>query len=263
MSQRAFGFSDNILERLWENDITPCEDCTEIANGWYHRNGVKRPVMLLHKSQSSNKEATMFVYISFDGGNKFLIQSWFLQELDKMATGQAGILADIDPNRSRKLSLPLFEELQQTNFSPFFLNHALYLRTRYMVEASTRGVLEVVLKKDENSEINAMRKLILPHKVVVGVEEQNGQVAVTQVVMYRNGLEISTIDIQNALVNGRLRPFTMVLTSWGKTDKIEIGSWGIIPDNEARYFTPTGIGLGEISIPSREGEVFCPPSICK
>lgn len=264
MCHRALGFSDGgVLEQIWQNDVAPCENCTEIAMGEYHRDGTKKPFLLLHKSQTGEKEATAFVYLSFLGGDKYLIQSWFLPEIDEMHTSQAGILADIDPNKSRDLSLPLYEDLRETRFSPLFLNLAPYLQNRYTIEGSTRGVLEVILKKDENPEINAMRKLILPHKIELQVEEQGGQVAPTRVVMYRNGLEISTIKIQNALVNGRLRPFTMVLTSQGKKDEIWIDSWGIIPDSENDYFTRTGLGLGERSFPPRVREVVCPPHICK
>ena len=252
---RALGSSDSILEQIWENDITSCDDCTEIAQGWYHRNGVKKSFLLLHKSQNGEKSDTMFVYLSFLRGDKYLIQSRFLPEIEKIETGQAAILSDIDSDKPRTLAIPMYENLRETNINPLFLNIAMYLVRKYTMDKSSGGSVEVVLKRGVNS-------IILPHKIVVWVEEKDGYVAPTQVEMYRNGSVVSTIRIQNAIANGRLRPFAMVLTSQERTDEIKINSWGTIPDNH-EYFTRTGLGRGDLSISNVSREVFCPPEICK
>ncbi|TSC69006.1 MAG: hypothetical protein G01um101470_1093, partial [Parcubacteria group bacterium Gr01-1014_70] len=242
----------NILQQLWENDVTPCEECTEVAMGEYHRDGAKKQFTLLRKSWNLAEMVATAVNLAFRNalGNKYLILSHFLPEIDKIETGQTAILPDIDPDRPRGIPAPMYEELRETNISPLFLTLSLHLAKKYSGEILHGEEMEVVVDREV--------RIILPHKIYLRVEEQNGYIAPVEVQMYRNDAVISTIRMKNAMVNGRLRPFWISLTSRGKTDEILINFWGIIQDNH-EYFTSTGLGRGELSIPEIQSKVFCPP----
>lgn len=230
-------------------------ECVEIAMGKYHRDGTEKSFILLRRSKSEDLgvDSTM-VHLAFERGDKYLIVSTFSSSSFAMLTRQAGVVYNQDPDKSRVLTRPMWEELGETNITPMVLTLSLHLAKKYIEKANHGEELEIIVDKNAQS--------ILPHKIYVRVEEHDGHVAPVEVQMYRNEMVISTIHMKNAMVNGKLRPFWMSITSRGKTDEIQIYFWGVVKNNH-EYFTPTGLGRGELSIPEIQSKTLCPPEICK
>lgn len=259
VSMPRFSFPDDILKQLWENDLTPslCERCAEIAIGEYHRDGAKRPFILIRRSQNnSGGGISTATHLDFTNprGDKYIIYSQFLAELGKVGTRQIALLPDIDPDRPRTVAPPMYEELRETNISPLFLTLSLHLAKKYHEETSRGEGVKVIVNKGA--------EIILPHEMFLRVEEREGRVSPVEVQMYRDGLVICTSQMKNAMVNGRLRPFWINLVSRGKTDNIWISFWGVVESSD-EYFTPMGLGRGELSIPEVSAKVSCPLEICK
>ena len=256
MPRIGFSSSD-ILQQLWENDLTPCEKCAEIAMGEYIRDGAKKPFTLLRRSQNRDGGAnSTAIHLDFlnPRGDKYVISSWFRPEFGKIETRQIALLPDIDPDRPRTVAPPMYEELRETNLSPLFLTLSLHLTKKYREKILRGSEVEVVVDSSARS--------ILPHEIYIRVEEREGYIAPIEVRMYRDGLVISTIHLKNAMVNGRLRPFWISINSRGKTDEILVAFWGVVENNH-EYFTPMGLGRGELSIPEISAKILCHPEICK
>lgn len=253
---KTFG-SPDLIQQLWENNVTPCKECTEIAMGTYHRDGAKKPLTLLCRSQNGDGGTdSTAIHLNFlnPRGDKYVIVSVFHPQIDKVETRQVALLPDIDPDRARVISPSLYEELRETNINPLFLTLSLHLVKKYSAVIHHGEEIQAVVDKKA--------RYVLPHEIYVRVEKQGGYVAPVEVQMYRDKVVISTIRMKNAMVNGRLRPFWISLTSRGKTDEISIDFWGMVKNNH-EYFTPTGVGRGELSIPEISAKVSCPPEICK
>ena len=260
---RALGSSDDTLQQIWKNDVTP-EGCTDIARGWYIRNGARKPFTLLRKSQNVEEGAgNTQVSLSFMNpqGDSYLIRSQFYPEIDKMTTFQFVLIPTIDPDRPRATSSPMYEELRETNLNPLFLMLAIYLAKKYQSSTSNEEEVVAVLKKSIDLATDTMLRLILPYEIVVRVERRSGHVAPIEVVMHHNDAVISTIRMKNAMVNNHLRPFWLSLEAQGKRDEIFIDSWGTVKDNH-EYFTLVGLGRGYLSPSLLLTEVKCPPEIC-
>ena len=254
---QAFAAAD-VLHRLWENDLTMCEgaDCVEVATGTYLRNGVEKPFTLLRRSLKGNAGAdrtAVNLGFTHPRGDKYIVISTFHPQLDMVDTRQVALLPDIDPDRPRGVSLSIYEELRETNLSPLFLTLSLYLAKKYKEIHHGEEVQTIVDEKARH---------VLPHKIYLRVEERDGHVAPVEVRMYRDGVGIiCTIRMKNAMANGRLRPFWISLNSREKTDIIFVRSWGMVK-NDPEFFTPTGLGRGDVSIPSILSHVSCPETIC-
>lgn len=257
MPMEVSGSPNGILERVWKNEITPRGDCTEIAQGRYVRDGAEKPFILLRKSTGGDLESTA-VHLSFLGaqGDKYLIFSRFLPLINnKVETRQAALLPEIDPDRPRAVLTPLYEELRDTNISALFLTLPLHLAKKYEEEAVHGAELEARVQEGLEA--------LLPHRIYIRVEEEGDLASPVEIQMYRNNTEvISTIYIKNGLVNDKLRPFWISLTSREKTDIIYIDSWGLVMSNH-EFFTPTGLGRGDLSIPPVISEILCPSEICQ
>ncbi len=251
--------SSEILQHIWENDVTPCEDydCAETAMGVYRRDGAEKPFRLLRRSRKGGNGAdSALIHLAFLStlGDKYIIASRFHPKINKIETRQVTLLSDIDPDRPRVVSASMYEELRNTNITPLFLTLSLHLVKKYREEIHDGDELEAIVDKEAYA--------FLPHKIYVRVERQNGLTAPVEVQMYRDDAVISTIYMKNAIANGRLRPFWIRLSSREKTDEIQIDFWGVTKNNH-EFFTPTGLGRGELSIPEISKKVVCPPEICE
>lgn len=227
--------------------------------GEYYRDGAKKPFTLLRRSVNGDSGAnSTAIHLAFWSalGNKYLILSRFRPEVNKMETRQAALLPTVDPDRQRVVASPMYEELWETNLNPLFLTLSLHLAKKYREKILHGEEMEMEVVVDKEAQI------VLPHEMYLRVEKREGHVSPVEIQMYRDGLVIYTIHMKNAMVNGRLRPFWISLTSRGKTDEIWIAFWGVVESNE-EYFTPTGLGRGDLSIPEIQSKVSCPREICK
>ena len=228
----------------------------EIAQGTYQHDSAKKPFFTLRKSTNGVQGASNTkVHLGFLNplGDKYVILSRFLPEIGKIETRHLALLPDIDPDRPRIVSHSMYEELRETNISPIFLTLSLHIAKKYR-QQSIHGE-EVIVAVDESA------RALLPRQIYLRVETHDGCVAPVEVQMYQGESVISIIHLKNAMVNGRLRPFRIYITSRGKTDSISVDTWGLM-DNKQEFFTAAGLSRGNISMPLIHSRVTCPKEIC-
>jgi hypothetical protein len=229
--------NENILQRLWENTITPCRESCEIAEfarGQYIDNGAARNFVLLQRAREEDNVKTMSVRLEFIGnqGDKYLLNAESSVD-DLIKIFQLARYHKIDISRTRRIVTPPINELGETQMSPFFLTLSLQLLTQYKIRSTTniQGFKHIDLTVYKNL------KGLLPDEVKLILEEKNQFIAPTRVVFIMYDEILFAYNITNVFVNGKLRPSEIIVETPKQNHVVHIDTWGLVEDySENSYF---------------------------